>query len=99
MSFLFTTAVVIDRWEEGGDSAQTVIFASILVESPGQKKILIGKGGERIKEIGTRARQDFMDFLGRRVHLELHVRHEPGWRENDRLLARMEKELEGDLGS
>jgi GTP-binding protein Era len=94
----FTTAVVIDRWEEGGESAQTVIFASILVESPGQKKILIGKGGERIKEIGTRARHDLMDFLGRRVHLELHVRHEPGWRENARLLARMERDLEGDLG-
>ena len=95
----FTTAVQIERWEEGGDSAQTVIFASILVESPGQKKILIGKGGERVREIGTRARLDLQEFLGRRVHLELHVRHAPRWREDARLLALLERDLEGDLGS
>jgi GTP-binding protein Era len=95
----FTTAVVIDHWEEDADAGRLRIFASILVETPGQKKILIGKGGERIREIGTRARADLQDFLGRKLHLELHVRHEPGWREDRRLLARLERDLEGDLSA
>ena len=98
----FTTAVVIDRWEEEerrgeGDEGRIVLYASILVESPGQKKILIGRAGARIREIGTRARHDLQRFLGRRIHLELLVRLEPRWRENRRLLADLERDLEGDL--
>lgn len=92
----FTTAVVIDSWEEE-PGQRLVVFASILVETPGQKKILIGRGGERIKEIGTRARLDLQEFLGRGMHLELHVRQEARWRENRRLLAQFERDLEGDL--
>jgi GTPase len=93
----FATAVIIDRWQE--EEGRLVVFASILVESPGQKKILIGTGGERVREIGTRARQAIQDFLGRKLHLELHIRLEPRWREDLRLLARMEREVEGDLGA
>lgn len=98
----FTTAVVIDRWEEEerrgqGDEGRIVLYASILVESAGQKKILIGRAGARIREIGTRARHDLQRFLGRRIHLELLVRLEPRWRENRRLLADLERDLEGDL--
>jgi GTP-binding protein Era len=93
----FATAVVLDSWQE--DEGRLVVFASILVESPGQKKILIGTGGERIREIGTRARREIRDFLGRNLHLELHVRLEPRWREDLRLLARLEREVEGDLGA
>ena len=93
----FTSAVVIERWEEDGDEGRIVLFASILVETPGQKAILIGRGGERIREIGTRARHELQAFLGRRMHLELHVRLEPRWREDRQLLARMERDLEGDL--
>ncbi|MCZ6507656.1 MAG: GTPase Era [Acidobacteria bacterium] len=92
----FTSTVVIDRWEDDPDG-RIVLFASILVETPGQKKIVIGRGGERIREIGTRARLELQEFLGRRMHLELHVRLEPRWRENRQLLARLERELEGDL--
>jgi GTPase len=94
----FTTAVVIDRWEEDAAAGRLRVFASILVETPGQKKILIGKGGERIREIGTRARADLREFLGRNLHLELHVRHEPKWREDRQLLAQLERDLEGSLG-
>lgn len=92
----FATAVVIDSWQEEGTSL--VVFASILVETPGQKKILIGKGGARIREIGTRARHELKQFLGRGLHLELHVRQEPRWRENLRVLAQLERDVEGDFG-
>lgn len=92
----FATAVSIDSWQE--DGARLAIYASILVETPGQKKILIGKGGARIREIGTRAREEIQRFLGRKLHLELHVRLEPRWRENLKVLARLEREVEGDFG-
>ncbi len=88
----FATAVVIDSWEEGA-AERLVLYASILVERPGQKKILIGRGGQQIKEIGTRARLDLEEFLGRPVYLDLRVRLEPGWRENRHLLARLESGL------
>jgi len=91
----FATAVVIDSWQE--EDNRLSIFASILVETPGQKKILIGKGGSRIREIGTQARREVQDFLGRRLHLELHVRQEPRWREDLKVLARLERDVEGDF--
>jgi GTP-binding protein Era len=92
----FSTTVLIEHWQEpgGGDPKDPVrIFASILVERPGQKKILVGKGGQMIKSIGTSARLDLEEFLERPVYLELHVRHEPGWRENSRLLADLDRSL------
>lgn len=95
----FSTAVLLEQWEEpeGSESERgTVrIFASILVEKSGQKKILVGSKGSMIKEIGTLARLELEEFLGRPVYLKLNVRHEAGWRENQRLLA----ELEGQAAS
>lgn len=92
----FSTTVLIEHWQEpeSGNTRESVrIFASILVERPGQKKILVGKGGQMIKSIGTAARLDLQEFLDRPVHLELHVRHEPRWRENERLLAELDRSL------
>ncbi len=94
----FSTTVLIDHWQEPqGDEAAgrtpVKIYASILVERPGQKKILVGRGGQMIKTIGTEARMDLQEFLERPVYLELHVRHEPGWRENSRLLADLDRSL------
>ncbi|MDH3745483.1 MAG: GTPase Era [Acidobacteriota bacterium] len=83
----FTTAVVIEKWEEAEAGDHARIYACILVEKPGQKAILIGRKGENIKRLGIAARRDLQELLGRRVHLELFVRHEPGWREDRRLLA------------
>ena len=83
----FTTAVVIEKWEEAEERNFTKIYACILVEKPGQKAILIGRKGENIKRLGIAARRDLQELLGRRVHLELFVRHEPGWREDSRRLA------------
>lgn len=95
----FSTAVVIDHWEElegrGNRPGLLRLFASVLVERPGQKKILVGKGGQQIKRIGIAARLDLEGFLERPVYLELHVRHEPGWRENRRLLAQLDRDVTG----
>ena len=68
------------------------IYASILVEREGQKKIVVGAAGSCIKDIGTAARLDLEEYLARRVYLQLHVRVEPGWRENPRILAELERE-------
>jgi GTP-binding protein Era len=91
----YASAVVIERFEEaeppapprkkGQEPARlplTRIAAAIYCERDGQKAILIGKGGSKLKEIGTSARRQIESFLGTRVYLELHVIVEPGWRES-----------------
>jgi GTPase len=93
----FATAVMIDRWEEEEGRDLLRLYASILVERPGQKKILVGRQGQMIKAIGTAARHDLEEFLGRRVFLDLQVRLEPGWREDRALLARLDRDLDVDL--
>ena len=60
----------------------TRISAAIYCEREGQKAILIGKGGAKLKEIGTGARKQIESLLGTRVYLELRVIVEPGWRES-----------------
>jgi GTP-binding protein Era len=92
----YSTAVVIDRWEEDAEKDLLRIYASILVERPGQKKIVVGHQGQKIKAIGTAARIDLEEFLGRRVYLDLHVRVEPDWREDRALLATLDRDV--DLG-
>ncbi len=86
----FATTVVIDRWEEVEAGRLTVIHASILVERSGQKAILVGRRGATVKRIGIAARRDLEEFLEQRVYLDLHVKVEPGWRENRRLLAEID---------
>lgn len=83
----YTTAVIIDKFEESPEpGGLTRIYASILVETESQKPIVIGKGGEMIKRIGTEARQDLERLLDGRVHLDLHVKVRGDWRDNARLL-------------
>ena len=88
----FATAVLIERWEEDPAKDLVRIWASILVEREGQKKILVGAGGSRIKAIGTAARIDLEAFLEKKVFVQLHVRVEERWRENARILAQLERE-------
>ena len=90
----YAAAVVIERYEEAEPPAPprkkgppprlplTRIAAAIYCERDGQKAILIGKGGAKLKEIGTGARKQIESLLGTRVYLELHVIVEPGWRES-----------------
>jgi GTPase len=92
----FSTAVVLERWEEAPESGLLKIYASILVDRPGQKGIVVGRQGQMIKAIGTAARLDLEDYLGRRVYLELNVRLEPDWREDQALLAQIDRDV--DLG-
>ena len=94
----YSTAVLIEAWEEDEERGLARIYATLLVERESQKKILIGKGGSMIKKIGTEARLDIEEMLGRRVYLDLRVRHEPNWRESRRILAELERDLHTRLG-
>ena len=92
----FATAVVVERWEEEAPEGLVRIYASILVERPGQKKILVGREGRMIRSIGTAARLDLEQYLGRRVFLDLLVRVETDWREDRAILSQLDREV--DLG-
>ena len=85
----FSTAVVVDKFEESGKDAVVRIYCTILVERSSQKRIVIGHHGELIKQIGTEARRDLERFLATRVFLDLHVRVREGWREDDRILGEL----------
>jgi GTPase len=84
----YVTAVVTEKWEETREDF-TKIYCAIFVERASQKKIVIGKGAERLKEIGTRARKEIEEMLGHRAHLELFVKVEEGWRDRANLLEDM----------
>ena len=81
----YAVAVHIDEFLEQGKLCS--IAASIMVEKPGQKAIVIGKGGARLKEIGTAARLDLEREMGVKVFLDLHVKVKDAWRDNERLLV------------
>jgi GTP-binding protein Era len=86
----YATAVVIDQYEEPAvEGTLTRIFASILVDSESQKPIVVGKGGEMIKRIGTEARRDLEELTGGKVYLDLHVKVREAWRDDERLLDEM----------
>jgi GTP-binding protein Era len=79
------SAVVIESWHERDDGL-VEIAATILVDRDSQKKIVVGAGGARIKDIGTAARLEIERTLGRRVHLALWVKTRSDWREDPRTL-------------
>ncbi len=86
-------AVTVDRFEESPRVA--VIAATIHVEKEGQRAILIGKGGQKIKEIGTAARVELEALLGKTLHLELFVRVTERWKDVPRQLSEMGYEASG----
>ena len=77
----YASTVETDKWEERKDGSVR-IEQTIFVERPSQKAIVLGEGGQRIKQIGARARTELERQLGRRVHLFLHVRVEKDWTED-----------------
>jgi GTP-binding protein Era len=81
----YTSAVEIERFEE--EASITRIFATIYVESKGQKAIIIGRKGARLKSIGTRARIDIEKMLDGKVYLELWVKIREGWSNDERALT------------
>ena len=79
----YTTAVTLDEWQEPEREDGTVrIFATIMVDAESQKPIVIGRGGKMIKAVGTAARGQIEDMLGRKVFLDLRVKVRAGWRED-----------------
>jgi len=80
-------AVLVDQVEDDGRLAS--IQATILVERPGQKAILIGRGGEMLKRVGQAARREIERLLGRKVFLGLWVKVAEHWRSDDRMLRQL----------
>jgi GTP-binding protein Era len=80
----YATAVKTEKWEQTTDA--TEIHCVIYVERESQKPIIIGKGGQMLREIGTRARRDIEKLLDRHVRLSLFVRVQPQWRNDPHLL-------------
>jgi GTPase len=81
----YVTAVITEKFEEVREDF-TRVYCAIFVERPSQKKIIIGHGAERLKEVGTLARRDIEHLLGHRCHLELFVKVEAGWRDREGVL-------------
>ena len=82
----FSTAVVVDKFEEQDAKGVMRFYCTILVERESQKPILVGKAGSMIKAIGTAARKELEKFFDARVFLDLHVKVREGWREDERML-------------
>ena len=83
----YAVAVMIEGFREDGPRAH--ITATILVEKPSQKGILIGKGGQRLKIIGSLARTEMEQLFGLRIFLELWVKVQDGWRDDEHLLVEL----------
>ncbi len=80
-----SVAVVVDKMSRQNEQ-KIHVQATIIVDRPTQKGILIGKGGSMLKKIGTLARQDIENLLGDKVYLELWVKVVPGWRDKSSAL-------------
>lgn len=83
----YGSTVEIERFEQDPETGRWEINARILVEREGQKRIVIGDKGEKIKQMGTEARKDMIALLENRVHLELWVKVKENWSDDDRALA------------
>lgn len=82
----FSTAVLIDQFQEPAPGQVSTIYCTILVERESQKPIVIGKGGAMIKDIGTASRRELERFFDARIHLDLHVKVRSEWRDDERAL-------------
>lgn len=80
-------AVVVEHYSEGEELVD--IAADIYVERAGQKRILIGKAGERLRRVGQEAREDIERLIGRKVMLRLWVKVKPGWTNQESALKRL----------
>lgn len=80
----YAVAVVIEQFQQEGDLRR--IHAAILVDKNSQKPMLIGKGGEKLKQISSSARQDMEQLFGGKVWLEVWVKVKSGWADDERAL-------------
>lgn len=87
----YSTAVVVDRWLEPETRGEPLtIEATILVDKASQKPIVIGRGGQMLKQVGIAARREIEKLVDERVDLRLWVKVKPDWREQSRLLDDLE---------
>lgn len=85
----YGTAVVVEEFRAEPERNLLAIRATVLVERPSHKGIVIGAGGQRLREIGRAARVELEGLFGVKVFLELFVRAEPGWTRNPRRLREL----------
>lgn len=83
----YSTSVVIDQFKQEGHVHK--IYATILVEKANQKAIVIGKKGERLKQIASEARIDMEKLFGVKVYLEVWVKVKSGWADNEHVLRNL----------
>jgi GTPase len=82
----FSTAVIVDQFDEEERGRILRLYCTIFVERDSQKPIVIGRGGEMIKRIGTEAREELERFFDTKVFLDLRVKVNPDWRNDERTL-------------
>ena len=82
-------AVLVEEMIPAEDRPLTRIYADIYVERPSQKAIVIGAGGTRLRDVGTRARAEIEALLGTKVYLDLHVRVAKEWQRDPKQLRRL----------
>jgi GTP-binding protein Era len=82
-------AVAVEIEEVERKESVTVVYATIHVERPTQRMIVLGKGGKTIKRIGVEARRDVERLLGNRIYLDLKVKVSSGWRSDKKFLERL----------
>lgn len=80
----YATEVLVEKYDESNDAIH--IMAVVYVERDSQKGIIIGKGGAKLKRVGTAARRDIETFFGKRVFLEIFVKVEKDWRNRENKL-------------
>jgi len=80
----YSTSVIIDQFQQVDGLYK--IYATILVEKPNQKAIIIGKNGEKLKQISSQARQDMEVLLGQKVYLQTWVKVKSGWADSASVL-------------
>jgi len=85
----YASAVVVEEFQEDPDKDLLYIQATVYVEKDSQKGIIIGKGGQMLKKIGTLAREELEFLLGKKVHLEIWVKVLKGWRKEEKALRRL----------
>ncbi|WP_321391251.1 GTPase Era [uncultured Desulfuromusa sp.] len=85
----YGVGVQVDSFEDKPEKNLVVIQATIHVERDSHKKIIVGKGGHMIRTIGQEARKDIERLLGTRVFLELFVRVDKDWSQNERMLREL----------
>ena len=83
----YSVDVQVEAFQEEEDIIR--ILANIISGKKSHKSILIGKGGSKLKKVGTEARKDMEEFFGKKIYLELYVKIKEDWRNNDNLLRQM----------